>query len=114
MWPILGGLCLCQIGEFSFVLAGVGMQHQLLTAVEYQYFLAVAIATMAATPFLIAGIPAIFGRLARLLPVGMSLAAEKDADTDLRDHLIIAGFGLGGRHLAGRPRPPASAMSFWR
>lgn len=97
---ILGGLCLCQIGEFSFVLAGVGMQHRLLTSVEYQYFLAVAIATMAATPFLIAGIPAISGRLAGLLPVGMSLAAEKDADTDLRDHLIIAGFGLGGRHLA--------------
>jgi len=97
---ILGGLCLCQIGEFSFVLAGVGMGHNLLTAVEYQYFLAIAIVTMALTPFLIAGIPVISGRLARLLPVGMSLEAQKDTDTDLTDHLIIAGFGLGGHHLA--------------
>ncbi|PKN31243.1 MAG: potassium transporter KefB, partial [Deltaproteobacteria bacterium HGW-Deltaproteobacteria-20] len=96
----LGGLCLCQIGEFSFVLAGVGMLHHLLSPVEYQYFLAVAIVTMALTPFLIAGVPSISAGLARLLPVGMSLKAEKDADTDLSDHLIIAGFGLGGHHLA--------------
>ena len=95
---ILGGLCLCQIGEFSFVLAGEGMGYNLLTAVEYQYFLAVAIVTMALTPFLIAGIPTISGRLAKLLPFAMQVELEKDAD--LRDHLIIAGFGLGGHHLA--------------
>lgn len=76
------------------------MLHDLLNPVEYQYFLAVAIVTMAITPFLIAGVPAISGHLARLLPVGMSLAAQKDSDTDLNDHLIIAGFGLGGHHLA--------------
>jgi CPA2 family monovalent cation:H+ antiporter-2 len=101
---ILGGLCLCQIGEFSFVLASVGMLHSLLSPVEYQYFLAVAIVTMALTPFLIAGVPSISGRLARILPVGMSLKAQKDADTDLSDHLIIAGFGLGGHHLARAAR----------
>lgn len=95
---ILGGLCLCQIGEFSFVLAGVGMGHNLLTTVEYQYFLAIAIVTMALTPFLIAGIPAISGRLAKLLPFTMKV--ESETETDLRDHLIIAGFGLGGHHLA--------------
>lgn len=76
------------------------MGHNLLTTMEYQYFLAIAIVTMALTPFIIAGIPVISGRLARLLPVGMSLKAEKDSDTDLTDHLIIAGFGLGGHHLA--------------
>lgn len=95
---ILGGLCLCQIGEFSFVLAGVGMGHNLLSAMEYQYFLAVAIVTMALTPFLIAGIPTISGRLAKLLPFTMKVEPETEAD--LRDHLIIAGFGLGGHHLA--------------
>jgi CPA2 family monovalent cation:H+ antiporter-2 len=95
---ILGGLCLCQIGEFSFVLAGVGMGHNLLSAVEYQYFLAIAIVTMALTPFLIAGIPAISGRLVKLLPFTMKV--EPEMETDLRDHLIIAGFGLGGHHLA--------------
>jgi CPA2 family monovalent cation:H+ antiporter-2 len=101
---ILGGLCLCQIGEFSFVLAGVGMGNKLLTPEEYQYFLAVAIMTMAVTPFLIAAVPAISDRLVRMMPAGLKKAPPREADEDLRDHLIIAGFGLGGRHLARAAR----------
>jgi monovalent cation:H+ antiporter-2, CPA2 family len=97
---ILGGLCLCQIGEFSFVLAGVGMSNKLLTPMEYQYFLAVAILTMAVTPFLIAAVPAISGRLVKLMPPGLQTALVKEEHSDQHDHLIIAGFGLGGRHLA--------------
>lgn len=97
---IVGGLCLCQIGEFSFVLAGVGMSNNLLTPIEYQYFLAVAIMTMAVTPFLIAAVPAISARLVKLMPPGLQSALLKEEHSDQRDHLIIAGFGLGGRHLA--------------
>lgn len=101
---LLGGLCLCQIGEFSFVLASVGMANNLLSAVEYQYFLAAAIVTMAATPFLITGVPAVSGHLARFMPVGMKLEPERETDSELDDHLIIAGFGLGGHHLARAAR----------
>lgn len=97
---ILGGLCLCQIGEFSFVLAGVGMGSKLLTATEYQYFLAVAIMTMAVTPFLIAAVPAISERLIKIMPPGLKAATAQEVEEDLHDHLVIAGFGLGGRHLA--------------
>jgi CPA2 family monovalent cation:H+ antiporter-2 len=97
---ILGGLCLCQIGEFSFVLAGVGMGNKLLTPLEYQYFLAVAILTMAVTPFLIAAVPAISVRLITMMPPGLKNAVLKEEHSDQRDHLIIAGYGLGGHHLA--------------
>lgn len=97
---ILGGLCLCQIGEFSFVLAGVGMGNKLLSPMEYQYFLAVAILTMAVTPFLIAAVPAISARLVELMPPGLKAAPSEEKQADLHDHLIIAGFGLGGHHLA--------------
>ncbi len=97
---VLGGLCLCQIGEFSFVLAGVGMGSDLLSPVEYQYFLAVAIMTMSVTPFLIAAVPAISGHLARIMPAGLKGVAAREVEEDLRDHLIIAGYGLGGHHLA--------------
>lgn len=97
---ILGGLCLCQIGEFSFVLAGVGMGSNLLTPLEYQYFLAVAIMTMAVTPFLIAAVPVISVRLVNMMPPGLKSALLQEERSDQRDHLIIAGFGLGGRHLA--------------
>jgi len=101
---ILGGLCLCQIGEFSFVLAGVGMGSKLLTPSEYQYFLAVAIMTMAVTPFLIAAVPAISERLIRIMPPGLKTAPPKEAEEDMSDHLVIAGFGLGGKHLARAAR----------
>jgi CPA2 family monovalent cation:H+ antiporter-2 len=67
---------------------------------EYQYFLAVAIMTMSVTPFLIAAVPAISGHLARIMPAGLKGVAAREVEEDLRDHLIIAGYGLGGHHLA--------------
>jgi monovalent cation:H+ antiporter-2, CPA2 family len=66
----LTGLTLCQIGEFSFVLAGVGMTYGLMTAVEFQLFLAVAIVTMAMTPFFLMASPHVSDFLARKLPWG--------------------------------------------
>ena len=97
---IVGGLCLCQIGEFSFVLAGVGMGSNLLSQTEYQYFLAVAIMTMAVTPFLIAAVPNISERLVRIIPPRLKDVAEDESQENLDDHLVIVGFGLGGRHLS--------------
>lgn len=50
---IVVGLALAQIGEFSFILAKVGQDYQILTDFYYQLFLAVTIVSMAATPFII-------------------------------------------------------------
>lgn len=50
---IVVGLALAQIGEFSFILAKVGQNYQILTDFYYQLFLAVTIVSMAATPFVI-------------------------------------------------------------
>ena len=46
------GLSLAQIGEFSFVLLRQGRSVDLISAAAYQTFLAAAIVTMIATPFL--------------------------------------------------------------
>jgi monovalent cation:H+ antiporter-2, CPA2 family len=103
----LTGLTLCQIGEFSFVLAGVGVAHGLMAPVEYQLFLAVAIVTMALTPFLMMGSPRISDFLARKLPWGTGplVPAGRECETEIHDdHLIIVGFGIGGRHLARAAR----------
>lgn len=94
------GLGMGQIGEFSFVLAGVGLSSGLIAANEYQLFLSAAILTMAVTPFLIVIAP----KLASLLPWGAGpLLFEEKVEQGfegLKDHLIIVGFGVGGKHLA--------------
>ncbi|MDM8003267.1 MAG: cation:proton antiporter [Bacteroidota bacterium] len=47
------GLSLAQVGEFSFILAGLGLMHNIITPEHYQLFLAVAITSMALSPLLI-------------------------------------------------------------
>ncbi len=49
---VLVGLALSQVGEFSFILAGIGHKLSILNDFNYQQFLAVAVITMALTPFL--------------------------------------------------------------
>lgn len=50
---VLVGLALSQVGEFSFILAKIGFNYSILSDFYYQLFLAVAVITMALTPFLI-------------------------------------------------------------
>ncbi|HKK62532.1 MAG TPA: cation:proton antiporter, partial [Bacteroidales bacterium] len=48
---VLVGLALSQVGEFSFILAGIGRSYDIISAYYYQLFIAVAVITMAMTPF---------------------------------------------------------------
>ncbi len=50
---VVVGLALAQVGEFSFILAGLGLTHDIITPYHFQLFLAVAITSMALSPFLI-------------------------------------------------------------
>lgn len=47
------GFSIAQIGEFSFVLAQSGLKYELITANNYQIFLAVSIILMSLTPFIV-------------------------------------------------------------
>lgn len=60
---VLVGIALAQVGEFSFILAKMGVSYQILTDFYYQLFLAVAIITMSVSPLLIL----LANRLASLL-----------------------------------------------
>lgn len=98
---ILTGLALAQIGEFSFVLAGVGRATGLLPENIFQVFLASSILTILATPLFIQISPLLASRKER--PGGRRgrIAEEEgEAGSKLRDHVIIAGYGLNGRNLA--------------
>ena len=101
---ILAGLSICQVGEFSFILSRTGLEHGLL-ADHYQLFLAVAVLTMAATPFIISLAPRFADLVLRIpiptkLKVGLLPESEKKSLKMLKQHLVIIGFGLNGRNVA--------------
>lgn len=99
---VLTAFSLAQIGEFSFVLARTALGLKLFDADTYQVFLAASIFTMCLTPVLMALAPAAASRWLRRAPA-RSGEEEEEADETrdaLRNHLIIVGFGLGGKNLA--------------
>ncbi len=98
---VLTGLALAQIGEFSFVLAGVGRANGFLAGDVFQAFIASSILTILATPFLIQASPGVAERGARTLRWKRGAVDEAaKPGCDLADHVIIAGFGLNGKNLA--------------
>ncbi|MBI5206922.1 MAG: cation:proton antiporter [Candidatus Firestonebacteria bacterium] len=98
------GFALSQVGEFSFVLAETGVKNGLINENLYQIFLSVFVLTMAATPFIIAFSPRISELLLYLpLPDKIILGIhpeDKKKHAELKNHLIIIGFGLNGKNLA--------------
>ncbi|MCA9773284.1 MAG: cation:proton antiporter [Myxococcales bacterium] len=98
---VMGGIALAQVGEFSFVVAGAGMERGLLAPEDFQRFLAVSVVSMIATPFLIQASPHI-ARWALRLPLPRAIRVGtlgEDRAESLRDHLVVIGYGLGGRHV---------------
>jgi monovalent cation:H+ antiporter-2, CPA2 family len=101
---VTAGIGLAQIGEFSFILARVGVAEGLIDQIDYQRFLAASIISMVATPFLIKLAPAAgYWLHARLSPATLpdpSVVGFSAVEPDLRGHVIIVGYGLNGRNLA--------------
>lgn len=96
---ILAALGLAQVGEFSFVLIRNGHHHGLLDDRSYQLAIATAVLTMLLTPLAIAVAPRLADAVSRRRGRGAEAVAAADLP-ELADHVVIAGFGLNGRHLA--------------
>lgn len=99
---LLTAMALFQVGEFAFILAALGLQYGLLDEGLQQYFLATSIITMAITPFVIDNADRISGWWMKKAPrPDRALARQDTPDTeDLKDHVIIIGYGLNGRNIA--------------
>lgn len=95
----LVGMALAQVGEFSFVLLSEGAKLNLISSERYQMFLAAAVLTMILTPAMIAASPAVARRLGQKGERRSRLALDQKTE-QLRDHVIICGYGLNGRRLA--------------
>ena len=96
---IMVGLGLFQIGEFAFVLARVGVTRGAITQEVFSLVLAVALTTMALTPFAMGAAQPLASRLTRRHRPS-ALPSEDILDAVVRDHIIIAGFGRVGRYAA--------------
>jgi len=101
---VLTGIALAQIGEFSFILAKVGRSLGLLPGESFQVFLTVSVLTLLLTPFLLQASPRL-ARRAEALQRLRHWLPERQTDPheipsrQLRDHTVVAGYGVNGRNL---------------
>ncbi len=100
----LAAIALSQVGEFSFVIAKVGLDNGIGSNDYYQLFLAVSIFTMAVSPALIRSSSILVHWLMQLpLPQQMKLGfggQQEEIKIFLNNHVVIIGFGVAGRNLA--------------
>ncbi len=92
---VMVGFALSQVGEFSFILAKIGLENSILSEFYYQLFLGVAVITMALTPFLMnVSIPLANTLLKLPLPKflvnGLFPLPEVEIP-DMENHLVIIG-----------------------
>ncbi len=94
---VIAGLRLAQIGEFSFLMAGVGLGVGLLDEKSFQMFLGCAVLSMFVAPLIIRSSNGISHWIQSIFSVPEEKWEEEDET--LEGHVIIAGYGLNGKNL---------------
>lgn len=95
------GVCLAQVGEFSFVLAEVARHEQLIDVGLFELIVAATVGTLFLTPYLVALAPYL-ARVVGSLSAGGAQAlpaldeASGHPDAELSGHVVIVGFGPAG------------------
>ena len=98
--PLAVGLGLFQIGEFSFVLARVGLAGDFIDKEMYSLILSAAVLSMIATPF-VSAMTAPLYKLKRKMFKAEPLQTANLPSEKLDKHVIIVGGGRVGRYIAG-------------
>lgn len=101
---LLASFALCQVGEFSFVLAKTGWEYGLGSEFNYQLFLSVALFTMGFAPSLIQVAPKLVDWIMRApiphaLKTGLKPLPQKEVPLH-EGHVLIIGFGVSGKQMA--------------
>ena len=94
---LIVGMRLAQVGEFSLILAAIGLENGIFSNEEYQHILIVSILSMLVAPLLIQVSNKFSIWLFSRMKVSESTKEEKET---FSDHVIISGYGLGGSTLA--------------
>lgn len=104
--PVLAskaGLLTSQIGEFSFLLASIGLGSAIIDREQYSFILTIALASILTTPLLLMAQPAITPLVERIPPLHHDRRMAEVADVTyqgIRDHVVISGHGRVGQALS--------------
>lgn len=96
-------LGMLQVGEFSYVLARLGLANEVIPHYLYSLILTSSLVTIVLTPAAFWVAPRFTLLLARLPAIGSLFAASPGvlaAEEMLRDHVIVVGYGRVGRRVA--------------
>lgn len=95
------GLKLCQLGEFSFVLAALAVDHAILNSDQGSLLLTIGVMSMAITPWLVDKSPQIAKAISpEAMPDVKGLEQLSAQDQPLTDHVLIFGFGRVGQSVS--------------
>ncbi|MEM8738478.1 MAG: cation:proton antiporter [Planctomycetota bacterium] len=103
---IAAGVCMGQVGVFSFVLARSAQDGQVISPQLFSLVVSITILTLFLTPYLVAFAPTAGIRGEQLLRrIGLAKLGQH-VDTalnrELTSHVIVVGFGPAGRAVANR------------
>ncbi|QHJ11203.1 Glutathione-regulated potassium-efflux system protein KefC [Paraglaciecola mesophila] len=95
------GFKLCQMGEFSFVIAALAVDHNILSTQVGSLILSIGILSMAMTPWLVTRSSDFAKRIVNAptpaLEASETLASQHE---QMHDHVIIMGFGRVGQSVS--------------
>lgn len=99
------GVCLAQVGEFSFVLADLARHGELIGDSLFDLIVAVTVVTLFLTPYLVAAAPRLAAGVDRLSLRGSrarrpAAGRSPQPETPLSGHIVIVGFGPAGQRIA--------------
>lgn len=96
---LASGICLAQVGEFSFVLAAAAAEGDLITEELFTLLISATIVSLFVTPYLVMLCVRMSATMHRFIGLGTSIAGSDDESSDVDDQrrVVIVGFGPAGQ-----------------
>lgn len=104
---IAAAIMLWQMGEFGFVLIALATKHQLLLTEQASFLIALAVMSMALTPYLIERTPWMLAKLGYLKNAQSYASNQPTSSTLYSNHVVICGFSRVGQTIARFLKPEA-------
>ncbi len=94
------GLCLAQVGEFSFVIAQIAAGTELIDTTTFELTVTSTILTLFLTPYLVRAAPLAARAIERRRRRAIAPTPAPDARSDAGPPILLVGFGPAGQRVA--------------